>query len=172
MGRNKDLIRAIESNEPHEDMTLLRQLTVYGSQVDIIKQFLFPETEVCDNLAEEVINERLRFQKALLAQILTLIYEREKTKQKNIASIDSELIKVQGEIFLYKCIVYPISPDNKRRTNLEMALLELENRRRQEEIDFWKDTVGLWQELLKISAEYKATVRKLRMIADSSKKDE
>lgn len=139
--------------------------TDLSNKLAFFKRFLAFIPSSDDNLAEEIIKEKIRLQKASLVQIINLITEREIAKQNNLASIESEMMKVQGELFLYKCIVYPINPDNKRKSNLERAISELENQRRQEEIDCWKDTLELWQELLKIAAEYRATVRRVKMIA-------
>lgn len=136
----------------------------YQNKFVAFKDFLASLAHSEDNLAEEVIKEKIRFQKASLDQIINLITEREKSKQNNLASIESESIKIQKAQFLYKCIVYPISPDNKRKSNLERASSDLENRRRQEEIDCWKDTLRLWQQLLEIAAEYKGTVRKAQVL--------
>jgi len=139
-------------------------MELYHHKCALIEDLLACSPTPEDSLAEEVIKERLRFQKATLDQIIGLIGEREKAKQNNLASIESESIKIQGDLFLYKCIVYPISPDHKRKSNLERAISELENRRRQEQITCWKDTLKLWQQLLEIAAEYRALVRKMRLL--------
>lgn len=130
----------------------------------LLQRFLCFKSSSEDNLAEEVIKEKIRFQKTSLVQIINLINEREKAKQKNITSLTSEIMGLQSQLYFYKCHMYPITPDNKRKSNLERAVSELENRRRQEEIDCWKDTLKLWQELLEIAAEYRATVRKARVL--------
>lgn len=117
-----------------------------------------------ENLVEQVIKEKIRFQKTSLVQLMNLILEREKSKQRNLASLASEIMNLQSQLYVYKCHIYPIKPDNKRKSNLERSLSELENRRRQEEIDCWKDTLRLWQELLKIATELRATLRKARLL--------
>jgi len=136
----------------------------YPYKCALIEELLACSPTPSENLAEEVIKDKLRFQKASLDQIIGLIEEREKAKQNNLASIESEAVKIQGDLFLYKCIVYPIFPDHKRKSNLERAISELENRRRQEEISCWKDTLKLWLQLLEVIAEYKATLRKARVL--------
>jgi len=135
-----------------------------NKQFDILRQFLISEPSSIDNPAEEIIKEKIRFQKATLIQLVNLIIEREKTKQRNIVSIESEIMDCQSQLYFYKCHIYPINPDNKRKGSLERALSQLENQRRQEEIDCWKDTFRLWQELLKAASEYRATVRKARLL--------
>lgn len=135
-----------------------------NDKLSLLQRFLTFKSSSENDLAEEVIKERIRFQKTSLVQILKLISEREKAKRKNITSLDSEIMGFQSQLYFYKCHVYPISPDNKRKGNLEKAISELKNRRGQEEIDCWKDTLKLWQELLEIVAEYRATVRKARIL--------
>ena len=89
-------------------------ISQFKSKFDLISSILSPEFSQNDNLAEEVINDKLRTQKATLEQLLSLIVEREKAKQNNLRSIESEMMKVEGQLFVYKCIAYPISPDHKR----------------------------------------------------------
>jgi len=86
----------------------------FNGKIDLISSILTPELSQDVNLAEEVINDKLRTQKATLEQLLSLIVEREKAKQNNLKSIESEVMKVEGQLFVYKCIAYPISPDHKR----------------------------------------------------------
>lgn len=126
----------------------------------LLGEFLTGEPSLYKNLVEQVIKEKIRFQKTSLVQILNLIAERETAKRRNVASIASEIMDLQSQLYVYRCHVYPISPDNKRKSNLERAISELKNRRRQEEIACWKDTLRLWQRLLEIIADYKAAVRK------------
>lgn len=117
-----------------------------------------------ENLAMEVIQDKVRFQKVSLDQTLELIRERETTKQWNVSSIESEIMQVQKDLFLYRCIRYPIMPDNKRKGSLERALSDLHDRRRDEITSCWKDTLKLWQQLLEIAAEYRALSRKQKIL--------
>lgn len=147
-----------------EYRVLKRENESLNDKLFLLQKFLTFKSSSEDNLAEEVIKERKKFQKTSRAQILKLISEREKAKQRNIVSLESEIMGFQSQLYFYQCHVYPISPDNKRKGNLEKAISELKNRRGQEEIDCWKDTLKLWQELLEIVAEYRATVRKARIL--------
>ena len=142
-------------------------MTQYQNRLADLNELIIKPPPSVENLAEEVIKEKGMFQKASLEQTIKLISERENAKQRNIASIASEIMDLQSQLYLYKCHRYPISPDNKRKSNIERAISELENRRRQEEITCWKDTLRLWQELLKNAAEYKSTARKARILFSS-----
>jgi hypothetical protein len=143
-----------------------KKYEVAGSRKStLFREFLTGQSYSRDNPAEDIIKEKIRFQKASLAQTLNLIQEREKAKEGNLASLASEIMNVQSQLYLYKCHWYPIVSDNRRKGNLERSLSELENRRRQEELDCWKDTRELWQDLLKIAAEYRATSRKAKLLA-------
>ena len=139
--------------------------TAVGRNLTLFQEFLTGKSYSRDDPAEDIITEKKRFQKASLTQLLNLIQEREKAKERNLASIASEVMNAQSQLYLYKCHRYPIVRDNKRKGNLERSLSELENRRRQEEVDCWKDTRELWQDLLKIAAEYRATSRKAKLLA-------
>jgi hypothetical protein len=136
----------------------------YQDKGALIEDLLISLSPATENLAEELVKEKLRFQKASLDQIINLINEREHARENNLNSIESELIKAQAELFPYKCIVYPLVPDNKRKSTLERAISELESRRRQEDVSCWKDTLKLWQQLLEVIAEYRATLRKAQVL--------
>jgi hypothetical protein len=117
-----------------------------------------------DKLAEDIIREKLTVQRASITQIVRLILEREKFKQGNISSLESEIQEFQSKLYLYKCRLYPIELDNKRKGTLEKMISDLEKRRKEEETDCWKDTLELWQELLKLTAEYKTALRKSKIL--------
>lgn len=165
MAQIGDLIEIMQSKgEDDKSCALFNEKALDNNQFDILRQFLTFKPLLKDNLAEDIIKEKIRFQKATLVQLVSLIIERERIKKRNIASLDSEIMDFQSQLYIYKCHIYPINPDNKRKSNLERALSELENRRRQEEIDCWKDTLRLWQEVLKVAAEYRTAVRKAKLL--------
>jgi len=134
------------------------------SKWESIKGLLSPESIFPENLARDVLETKTRFHKACLDQTIELIRERETTKQRNVSSIEAEIMQVHKDLFLYKCIRYPIMPDNKRKGSLERALSELRDRQRDEITSCWKDTLRLWQQLLEIITEYKALSRKQRIL--------
>lgn len=150
----------------------IQKETDLSDKVALIRYILAYRPCSMVSLADDIILGKVRMLKASLEQMLGLIAEREKVRQNNLRSIESELSKVQAALFIYQCIVYPISPDHKRKSNLERALSDLENRRRQEEIGCWQDTLKLWPELLKIAGEYKATKRKVALITLMRKTDD
>lgn len=129
-----------------------------------INDFLAFSSDSEDNLAEDIVREKLTVQRASITQIVHLILEREKFKQGNISSLESEIQEFQSKLYLYKCRLYPIEPDNKRKGTLEKMISDLEKRQKQEETDCWKDTLELWRELLKLAAEYKAALRKSKIL--------
>ena len=153
----------------HFEETLLeiQKKTGLNDKIALIRYILAFKPGSMENLADDIIRDKVRMLGASLEQMLGLIAEREKVRQNNLKSIESEQFKVQAELFIYQCIVYPISPDHKRKSNLERALSDLENCRRQEEIGCWQDTLKLWPELLKIAGYYRAAVRKSHMIMES-----
>ena len=150
-----------------ENLLEIPKKTDLNDKVGLIRYILAYRPSSMANLADDIILDKVRMLKASLEQMLGLIAEREKVRQNNLRSIESELFKVQAELFIYQCIVYPISPDHKRKSNLERALSDLEKSRRQEEIGCWQDTLKLWPELLKIAGYYRAAVRKSHMIMES-----
>lgn len=151
--------------KPHRLRSLmLWKMAQYKNRLTDLNELITKPSEPVENLAEEVIKEKGMFQKASLELTIKLISERENAKHRNIASIASEIMDLQSQLYVYRCHRYPILPDNKRKSNLERAISELNNRRRQEEITCWKDNLKLWQELLKNAAEYKSTARKARIL--------
>jgi hypothetical protein len=139
-------------------------MTTLQQKWESIKVLIDQNSVSPENLAEEVLQDKLRFQKVSLDQTIELIRERETTKQRNVSSIESEIIQVQKDLFPHKCIRYPIMPDSRRKGSLEKALSDLEDRRRDEITNCWKDTLKLWQQLLEIAVEYRAIGRKNRIL--------
>ena len=123
-------------------------MTTLQQKWESIKVFIDQNNVSPEDLAEEVLQDKLRFQKVSLDQTIELIRERETTKQRNVSSIESEIIQVQKDLFPHKCIRYPIMPDSRRKGSLEKALSDLEDRRRDEVTDCWKDTLKLWQNIV------------------------
>jgi len=140
----------------------------HPSKWESIKGLLSQESISPENLARDVLETKTRFHKACLDQTIELIRERETTKQRNVSSIEAEIMQVQKDLFLYKCIRYPIMPDNKRKGSLERALSELHDRRRDEITACWKDTLKLWQQVLEIAAQYREITRKMRILFPNS----
>ena len=136
----------------------------YPSKWESVNTLFAQDNRFPINLAKEVFQDKVRLQKVCLDQVIALIKERETTKQQNVSAIESEIMQVQKDMFLYKCIQYPIMPDNKRKGSLERALSELHERRRDEITSCWKDTLRLWQQLLEIAAEYRMLTRKMALL--------
>ena len=134
------------------------------NKLSLLEKFLLFKPFGQGNLAVDIFREKLRFQKATLVQTLKLISEREKSRERNTSALVSEIMGLQSQLYVYQCHWYPIAPDNKRKGTLERAITELKDKKRQEEIDCWKDTLELWQDLPKIVAEYRAIVRKAQIL--------
>ena len=139
-------------------------MSTQESKWESIRALLNREGISPENLARDVLETKTRFHKASLDQTIELIREREATRQRNVSAIESEIIQVQKDLFLYKCIRYPIISDNKRKGSLERALSDLQNRRRDEVTSCWKDTLKLWQQLLEIAAQYRELTRKMTIL--------
>lgn len=129
------------------------------SDTEIIKQFLAYRPFSKDDVVENVFKEKIDFQKASLLQILSLIKERERLKEQNIAEIQARLINCQSNLYRVH-INWPALGGERRKNTLESIIANLEEQARQERVSCWKDTSRLRQELLKIAGEYKSTSRR------------
>ena len=126
---------------------------------EIIKQFLAYKPLPKDDVIENIFKEKVGLQKASLLQVLSLIKEREKLREQNIAEIQASLINCHSN--LYKVhINCPVLGGERRENALESIIADLDEQIRQEKVSCWKDTSRLKQGLLEIAGEYKSASRR------------
>ncbi len=128
------------------------------SESELIGQLLYSKQQ---DLSSQVLTEKVVLKKASLIQLLLLVREREKIKQKNLSEIERRLVDSHSNH--YKAI---ISGAMQARGSLERVIADLEKQGRTEQISCWRDTLPLRQELLKALEEYKGSVRRANLFLE------
>jgi len=132
------------------DAILLRQaLTPYVS----------PETST---VAEQVFGNQARQQKFGLKHLANIFQERAFLYRNHLKEIDRHLMHSHEKLSILK-MHFPIDA-GRTQQNLERLIIQLEEGRREEEINFWKDTAEIREKLFEDAAEYSATKRRKDML--------
>jgi hypothetical protein len=132
------------------DAILLRQaLTPYAS----------PETST---VAEQVFGNQARQQRIGLKHLANILYERALLDAKHLKEIDRRLMDCHEKLWILK-LHFPIDA-GRTQQNLERLVVQLEQERRTEEINFWKDTTEIRQKLFEDAGAYSATKRRKDML--------
>jgi len=132
------------------DAILLRQaLTPYVS----------PETSTT---AEQVFGALVRQQKIGLRHNSNTLYERAQLDAKHLKEINRRLMDCHEKLWILK-LHFPIDA-GRTQQNLERLVVQLEQERRTEEINFWKDITEIRQKLFEDASAYSATKRRKDML--------
>lgn len=113
-------------------------------------------------VAEQVFGNQARQQKLGLKHLANILYERALLHSKHLKEIGRCLMGCQEKISILK-MHFPVD-GGKSQQNLERVVLQLEQERRTEEINFWKDTTEIREKLFEDAAEYSATKRRQDML--------
>lgn len=125
----------------------------------LLQEMLTPSDVPCKSLADEVFGQQALKEKIGLKQLTRLLEERYQIHMRLLADIKHRNMAVQQQLCVAKWF---LNLDGGRRAlNLERLLADLEDKKRQEELNFWKDTVELRQKMFEKASEYSATRRRV-----------
>jgi len=111
-----------------------------------------PETST---VAEQVFGSQARQQKISLRHLANILYERSFLHAKHLREIDRRLMDSHEKLSILK-MHFPVD-FGRTGQNLERLIIQLEEDRRAEEINFWKDSTEIRQKLFEDAAVYSAT---------------
>jgi hypothetical protein len=132
------------------DAALLRQtLTMYAK----------PEAQ---SVAEEIFGSQARQQQISLKHLANILYERALLHKNHVKDIDHRLMQSQEKLSILK-MHFPVD-GGRTQQNLERLLLDLEKQRRDEELNFWKDSTEIRQKLFDGAIAYSATKHRQNML--------
>ena len=124
------------------------------------------------DLVARLFGDRLERQRLSVAEIATLIAERQKMLQKNVKTLEYQLCTVGGIKSTFEWIHY--TPDLatllKDKLSLEKTVNELETKKAEEYKQCWKDISTLRMDLLEGLAEYMSIHNKAEMLAPTYSK--
>lgn len=105
-------------------------------------------------LAQQVFGGQMQRQRLSVEHILNLINERTVLHRRILDDIAHSHMDVQGQ--LYGARLHAKTDDHARELRVERLLFQLDEQRRREEVDFWKDTSELREKLFETAGEYQA----------------
>jgi len=133
------------------DAALLRQtLTMYAK----------PEAQ---SVAEQVFGSQARQERIGLKHLSNILYERALLHKNHVKDIDHRLMQSQEKLSILK-MHFPVD-GGRTQQNLERLLLDLEKQRRDEELNFWKDSTEIRQKLFDGAIAYSATKRRQEQLS-------
>lgn len=135
--------------------------------MDIDSNNYSPEKAPTQDLVARLFGDRLERQRLSVAEIATLIAERQKMLYKNVETLDYQLCTVGGIKHTFEEIHY--APDLatllKDKLSLEKTVNELDMKKADEYKQCWKDISTLRMDLLEGLAEYMSIHNKAEMLA-------
>jgi hypothetical protein len=125
----------------------------------LFKEILTPYTiPAASTVADQVFGSQARQQKLGLRHSVNTLYERALLHAKHLKEINRALMQCHEKLSILK-MHFPVDAGRSQQ-NLERLVLQLEQERRTEEINFWKDTTEIRQQLFEGATEYGATKRR------------
>ena len=131
---------------------------------DLFEKALVPEKHsALTNISEQIFGNDIKNQYTGLKHVAHLLYERAKLHKNHITEINDRHMNIQEIKF---GVEINHTPDRaKRLSNLEGQLLQLEQSRRDEELNFWKDTVELREKLFAGASDFSSAKQRYSMLS-------
>lgn len=126
---------------------------------EALRPYAIPATSTT---AEQVFGSQARQQKIGLQHLSNILYERVLLDAKHLKEIDRRLMNCHEKLSILK-MHFPVDA-GRTQQNLERLVVQLEQERRTEEINFWKDTTEIRQKLFEDAGAYSATRRRKDML--------
>lgn len=142
----------------------------FRSDAALLKQALtaYANPEV-STVAAQVFGNQAREQRIGLQHQANVLYERALLHATHLKEIDRRLMNCHEKISILK-MHFPID-GGRTQQNLERLVLQLEQERRTEEINFWKDTAEIREKLFEDAGAYSATKRRENMLCGVEKEN-
>ena len=122
-----------------------------GTLAEFLTPAYFSESE---STAELVFGPQTHRLKLSLEHVANLIAERSRLHKRQHDDINARHLQIQERLFGAR--LHARLDGYRRATKLEQVLLQLDEQRRREEVQFWKDTVELRDKLFEQAGDYHA----------------
>ena len=132
--------------------------------VELLDKNLKASPEKYQSVAQQVFGLELKKHYTHLRHIANLLTERAQLHKRHLKEIDKRHIEAQEKMFGAQ--INHTSDRNKRISSLEGQLAQLEKERRDEELDFWKDTVDIRQQLFENGWQYRDSLQRTQVFSD------
>lgn len=118
----------------------------------LLKEALSPYAGRRDaTLAEQVFGSQARQGRISLAHLANILHERALLHRTRLRDINHRLVDCQDRLSVLKMNSLG---ESKAQQHLEKLILELESQQHEEEINFWKDSTEIRQQLFENAATY------------------
>ena len=114
-------------------------------------------------VAEQVFGNQAREQKIGLKHLANILYERALLHKSHLREIERRLMDCNRKLSILK-MHFPVDA-GRTQQNLERLVVQLEQERRTEEVNFWKDTTEIRQRLFEDAGAYSATKRRKQQLS-------
>jgi hypothetical protein len=113
-------------------------------------------------LAEQVFGNQTRQQRLSLEHVGNLVNERTKIHKRLLNDIEHRHMEIQGQLFGAQ--LHAKLDNHGRELKLERLLLQLDEQRRREELEFWRDTAKLRDQIFDTAKEYQARRHRISLL--------
>jgi len=128
----------------------------------LLKEALSPYAGRRDaTLAEQVFGSQARQGRISLAHLANILHERALLHRTRLRDINHRLVDCQDRLSVLKMNSLG---ESKAQQHLEKLILELESQQHEEEINFWKDSTEIRQQLFENAATYGQAKRRQDMV--------
>ena len=135
----------------------------FKSDAALLKQALTSYVNPqASTVSEQIFGSQAWRQKIGLKHQVNVLYERARLNAKHLKEIDRKLMNCHEKLSILK-MHFPID-GGRTQQGLERMVLELEQERRTEEVNFWKDTAEIRGTLFEDAGAYSATKRREQML--------
>lgn len=129
----------------------------------LLKEALSPYAGRHDaTLAEQIFGSQARLGRISLAHLANILHERALLHSHRLGDLNHRLVDCQDRLSVLK-MHFPLD-GGKAQQHLEKLILELESQRHEEEINFWKDSTEIRQQLFENAATYGQAKRRQDML--------
>jgi hypothetical protein len=137
---------------------------VLKSDAELLREALMPIPSEALSLSDQIFGQEMKQQQFNLKHFSNLFYERCRLHHQHIGDIQHRHMQIQED--LYAAIINKFPDRQKRQSNLESQLLQLENSKRDEELAFWKDTADLREKLFETAGLYRNAKNRYSIFSD------
>ena len=133
-----------------------------------ITSILTPGATKESDIVDDLLANKVEAMRQNIEHIAYQLEERERLGKQNQYTIDLTMMKTKEDLF--ECELWPTGSNQtieKRRSQLERELQELDREKRFEEISCWKDQQMLLRDMREAATEYDSAIRRKGLLNDS-----
>ena len=133
-----------------------------------ITSILTPSATKESDIVDDLLANKVEAMRQNIEHIAYQLEERDRLGKQNQYTIDLTMMKTKEDLF--ECELWPTGSNQtieKRRSQLERELQELDREKRFEEISCWKDQQMLLRDMREATTEYDSAIRRKGLLNDS-----